>query len=111
MTIGHYQLSITHHAYTRFIQRVRYIKRHLLYERGLTALRTGRYRYGEGAIKLCGAWWGCTVKGKMVILTTCYGQRPDNMIVTRYKERMGLPGGGEHGIDGQAKNVRCGIPD
>lgn len=82
------KLRITHHAYKRYRQRVGSMPRHRLYARNLTALHIGLYQQGEGVIKLCGIWWGCVVKDRQLILTTCYGYQNHNMIKKRMRDRL-----------------------
>jgi hypothetical protein len=87
MRLEQYQLRLTYHGHKRYCERVGRIKRHTLYERCVTCLRVGHYRFGENLIRLYGVWWGCAVDGSVLSLTTCYGHQQNNMIVKRYKDR------------------------
>lgn len=82
------QLRITHHAHKRYRQRVGGMSRQRLYRRTETALRVGLYQQGEGVIKLCGIWWGCVVRDRQLILTTCFGYQPYNMIKKRIRDKV-----------------------
>lgn len=80
-----YKLHITRHAHKRYRQRVGNVRHGLLYQRCQTALQIGHYRYGRGVIKMYGVWWGCIVKGRELILTTCYGKLDYDLIQHRSK--------------------------
>lgn len=78
-----YRIHITRHAYKRYRQRVGKARLGMLYQRCQTALMIGHYRHRGDVIKLYGAWWGCAIENRQVILTTCYGKLDYDLIRRR----------------------------